>query len=444
MKITHYCNSFISVDFPNSKIACDPWMGTTRDNAWISYPINDESVLDKINPNYIYISHLHPDHFDPKALKKFHNKDSKIIIKKFSDGRLKKRINNLGYKNILECNPWEEYVINKDFSVVIVPQMSSNTDSLPEDINYDLDTSILIISKSNSKIFYNNVDNPTSNEDMKKLNDFAVKKLNGKINVACLPVGAASEYPQCFLGIDREKEKEKIIDKSHINLKKKLTTLNPDLFFPAGGTYFIYGKFSKLNKYIAQPHLNDTIDLVKKELKIDSCIIEGGKSIIYKNNNWEFFDEKLNINLFLSKEDCIKKKGEMLYQYEISDDKKNLELLDNYFNIAKENYIKAMKTKFVNIKWIIKFYVYKNIDLKQNGDLDEKNVPLKTYEISSSNKTDSSEQTLKCHLDHSLFESLLTKKTIWNVALSGSLILFERKPNKFIPNVTFSLNYLSC
>ena len=36
------------------------------------------------------------------------------------------------------------------------------------------------------------------------------------------------------------------------------------------------------------------------------------------------------------------------------------------------------------------------------------------------------------------------KKTIWNVALSGSLILFERKPNKFIPNVTFSLNYLSC
>jgi len=46
MKITHYCNSFISVDFPNSKIACDPWMGTTRDNAWISYPINDESVLD--------------------------------------------------------------------------------------------------------------------------------------------------------------------------------------------------------------------------------------------------------------------------------------------------------------------------------------------------------------------------------------------------------------
>ena len=69
MKITHYCNSFISVDFPNSKIACDPWMGTTRDNAWISYPINDESVLDKINPNYIYISHLHCDHLDLNLLK---------------------------------------------------------------------------------------------------------------------------------------------------------------------------------------------------------------------------------------------------------------------------------------------------------------------------------------------------------------------------------------
>ena len=85
-----------------------------------------------------------------------------------------------------------------------------------------------------------------------------------------------------------------------------------------------------------------------------------------------------------------------------------------------------MKRKFVNIEWIIKFYIYKNIGLKQNGDLDENNVPLKTYEISSTNIYGDSKQELKCHLDQDLFESLLTKKTIWNVALSGSLILFER------------------
>ena len=135
MKITHYCNSFICVDFLNSKIACDPWMGTTDDNAWISYPVNDDNILNKINPNYIYISHLHPDHFDPKALKKFHYKDTKIIIKKFNDGRLKRKINNLGYQNILECDSWKKYSINEDFSVEIslfrnVPETIISTYSL--------------------------------------------------------------------------------------------------------------------------------------------------------------------------------------------------------------------------------------------------------------------------------------------------------------------------
>ena len=190
--------------------------------------------------------------------------------------------------------------------------------------------------------------------------------------------------------------------------------------------------------------MTDTINIVKQELNIDSYIIEGGKSVTFKNDKWKFIDEKSNIDLFLSKEDCINKKGKIPYQYEISNNPEDLKRLDDYFNIAKKNYLNAMKKKLINIEWIIKFYIYKNIGLKPNGDLAENNIPLKTYEISSANKSNAYTQELKCHLDQSLFESLLRKKTIWNVALSGSLILFERKPNKFIPNVTFSLNYLSC
>ena len=42
-----------------------------------------------------------------------------------------------------------------------------------------------------------------------------------------------------------------------------------------------------------------------------------------------------------------------------------------------------------------------------------------------------------------LFYGLLKRKyTNWNQPISGSLILYERKPNKFDPNLIFSLNYL--
>ena len=38
-----------------------------------------------------------------------------------------------------------------------------------------------------------------------------------------MQVGAASEYPQCFLDIDRKKEKKKILKKIILNVKKKLS-----------------------------------------------------------------------------------------------------------------------------------------------------------------------------------------------------------------------------
>ena len=52
---------------------------------------------------------------------------------------------------------------------MIVPQMSSNTDGHEDKINYDLDTSIVIQSRENKKILYNNVDNPLTKE-LKYLN----------------------------------------------------------------------------------------------------------------------------------------------------------------------------------------------------------------------------------------------------------------------------------
>ena len=44
MKITHYCNSFISVNEGGSKIVCDPWLGKADNNAWLSYPLHSNGA----------------------------------------------------------------------------------------------------------------------------------------------------------------------------------------------------------------------------------------------------------------------------------------------------------------------------------------------------------------------------------------------------------------
>ena len=93
--------------------------------------------------------------------------------------------------------------------------------------------------------------------------------------------------------------------------------------------------------------------------------------------------------------------------------------------------------------------IYRNLIINSKGKIKLKNSKfLKKYSIKhnkSNGKLLKKDYTkLKCHLDFNLFYGLLSKKyTNWNQPLSGSLILYERKPNKFDPNLTFSLNYLT-
>ena len=45
IKVTHYTNSFISVESDNSILTCDPWIGITNDNGWFSYPLENKKKL---------------------------------------------------------------------------------------------------------------------------------------------------------------------------------------------------------------------------------------------------------------------------------------------------------------------------------------------------------------------------------------------------------------
>ena len=185
-KITHFANSFINIESDSSMITCDPWIGKTTSNGWFSYPIQNKGKIDKkyFDSDFIYISHLHCDHFDIKTLKKFKNKKLTFLIKKFDNATLKKRLQKIT-NNIIELDPFKKKIINKDFTVAIIPQIISNSKNLSDNINYDLDTSIIIQSNKDKTIFYNNVDNVLNLKILKKIKNF-VKKLIIILNLLVL------------------------------------------------------------------------------------------------------------------------------------------------------------------------------------------------------------------------------------------------------------------
>ena len=446
MEITHFSNSFIAAKFRKTSIFCDPWIGKTKDNGWSSYPLDNTSFkkLKIKKPDYIYVSHLHCDHFDEKTLLKLKKKEQKIIIKNFKNKILKKKLILLGFKNIIELEAWKNYKINNDFNLAIIPQMTSNSSEKNEQISFDLDTSVILQCSKTKKIFYNNVDNPVSLKDLKKLKKFVIKKFKQPISITCFGVGASSEYPHCFLNLNRKKEQKKIIEHSLKRLKKILEIIKPKIYFPAGGTYKIYGKFSKLNKFIAQPNFKQINQMNQKNILFENLI--GGGSI--KINNKDNINViKPNSNIRNHKNSIYLKKLETEKYFYEKGKIVDKEILGNLFEIAKNNYFHRIKKIKFKTSWKINFNIYKNIYLDKNIKINNKKSKLlKTFSISkeSSRKNNKKNYTvLTCFMDINLFYGLLKRKYIWNSPVSGSLILYNRRPNIFDPNVTFSLNYLT-
>lgn len=108
MKITHYSNSFISVRSQDEHIVCDPWMGKANAGGWQSFPEYSINQLARhlSDARWIYISHLHDDHFHPETLKILGLLDRNFIIKRFHAPVIRERLKKLGVTRIHEFDPF--------------------------------------------------------------------------------------------------------------------------------------------------------------------------------------------------------------------------------------------------------------------------------------------------------------------------------------------------
>jgi UDP-MurNAc hydroxylase len=437
MKITHLSNSFIIIESQNVKICCDPWVGHANYGGWHSFPeYNNYDLINYLKDcDIVYISHLHDDHLDTNFLKESGLYCKKFIIKNFQYKTLYNRLKSIGANDIIEIDPYDFFTY-KGLKMSILPQMATNSSDLDEDVEYDLDTSFIV--SDNNTVFFNQVDNPYSLSDYEKLVNWI--NLNfGKITIAALMAGAASEYPQAFLNIDRLLEKEKIIKNELERLVNVLKILKPYYYFAAGGTYFIPGNLYILNSYVALPNNKQ----VENELSLNNNIntifleLEGGKSVNFNSSNTPSLSSTIqNISDDLSL--SIENHKNDLYDYELEVIDIKFNVLEELFLNAKLNWEKELKNKNIRIQQDVDFIVFKGLRLR-NEQLDISDKPIGILKLNSN--LEKSNGLLKIYIDIRSMYLCLIRKKVWNGTI-GSLCLFERIPNVFYPSVTFSLNYL--
>ena len=432
--VKHYRNSFLDIENKDLRVLLDPWLNTANEGSWAGSKSGNKLIFKSLKIkeiDFIYISHLHTDHFDQKfliELKKNQKKKFKIIIKKFKDNRLKNFLINCGFNKeyIIDLNEFEVFNLNKKSKFIILPQeSSSNTPS--HFIKYDLDTSCVFI--DDNVRLYNQVDNPYSLTDIARIMKRLKKKIDIKFDLAFIPYCAASEYPQSFINLDRIKEKNNIISSrfdKFIDIGKKI---NCKIVIPAGGSYLLDNLFAKLNKYLAVPNFKIIKNLFEKKKLKNFNIVD--------TNKFYFFADKYSIKL---KENFYSDH----FKSKLSLNKNNIGYnnIKDKFSIEKiKNTLKSLENNMPDFKKNL--YDKTNAEIEMNiwskqpvtiKDLKNKNADIKHKVFFNKRK----KMKLRIHLYYKLLLGVINNRVSWNEVQNHCL--YERKPNRHDPDTVMWFN----
>ena len=102
MKFTILSHAGLYVEHEGKSILIDPWLiGSCYWRSWWNFPEPDRELIDNLKPDYIYLTHLHWDHFQGPSLRLF-NKQTKILVPLVNTPRMVRDLNALGFKNVEE------------------------------------------------------------------------------------------------------------------------------------------------------------------------------------------------------------------------------------------------------------------------------------------------------------------------------------------------------
>jgi UDP-MurNAc hydroxylase len=105
----------LEVTSRDQSLLIDPWLiGSTYWRSWWNYPPVDEKLVADLQPTFIYLTHVHWDHFAGPSLRLF-PKNIPILIPKEPVGRMYRDLLSMGYKNVIELEDGQAFKLAEDF-----------------------------------------------------------------------------------------------------------------------------------------------------------------------------------------------------------------------------------------------------------------------------------------------------------------------------------------
>ena len=284
MKLTYLSSASVIINHENTNILCDPWLVDGEFyGSWFHYPSLNFKPEDFNFIDYIYISHIHPDHLSIKTLSKM-DKKIPVIILNYVDKFLKRNIERLGF-NVIELEHNKRTHLKDNLHINILAAHYCNPElcskligcSNVEKIFGATSLDSISVIDNGKEVVVNTNDCPF---EIAKFSAGAIKEYYKNIDFLLVGYTGAGPYPQCFdMLTDQEKndaatkKKKQFFNQaeSYVNL------FQPKFFMPFAGRYTLGGKLADLNDQRGVPELEEAFDYFTVSSNINqkkhNCII---------------------------------------------------------------------------------------------------------------------------------------------------------------------------
>jgi UDP-MurNAc hydroxylase len=242
-------NACVVIDISPARILCDPWLTDGAfDGSWFHFPPLRTTPADLQDITHIYLSHIHPDHFDPVTLKELPKVP--VILCGSAQPWLRHQVEALGFPT-LEIAPGESAELAGGVRVWMFGSFTANP-LWSSDVPNVIDSAIVV--ENGLVAILNANDNTPDNAACEALRRF------GTFDVALLPYSGASEYPSCFdaLGNDGKRDAaSQKIGRYLDRLEDNARILQPRIIVPFAGQYILGGREVTKNPYLGVGPVED-------------------------------------------------------------------------------------------------------------------------------------------------------------------------------------------
>jgi UDP-MurNAc hydroxylase len=116
------------IDTGAGSILTDPWVNPAYFASWFPFPDNSELDWEHLGDvDYLYVSHLHRDHFDADHLRRYVSKKAAVLLPQFPTSQLEDELRDVGFTRFIKTVSGEVTELDGGLRVM-VQALTSPTD----------------------------------------------------------------------------------------------------------------------------------------------------------------------------------------------------------------------------------------------------------------------------------------------------------------------------